>query len=352
MSVKFNQRRGYWFVDTTWPDGMRTRVRMTDESTASKINMKIMVACNDEDRIWRKLRREMRLEGSVLQGFSALADSYYKGWVQVHNRSLRTKQSRLRILKAHFKAVPIDAISMQMIDGFIEARRNGGVENRTINRDMAVMNHLFEWAIDRGYFDANPAAKFRRLEEIEWIGARPDESSLDAIFFKLSETVRPVFVFLRETGCRREEAITLKRSQIDFLRATVTFHSNTKNGRSRQVPLTESALCAISSMPKRGETVFYHPDRLKHWTGDSVAIFWERAREAAGYSELRIHDLRHAYGIKLAERGCPMHFISEVMGHHLVDFTRKHYARFSPESASRAVLKVLDGGKAKTSEAG
>jgi integrase len=57
------------------------------------------------------------------------------------------------------------------------------------------------------------------------------------------------------------------------------------------------------------------------------------------------HKLRHAYGIKLAERGRTMHFISEVMGHHSVDYTRKQYARFSPESASRAVLYVLEGEK-------
>ena len=59
-------------------------------------------------------------------------------------------------------------------------------------------------------------------------------------------------------------------------------------------------------------------------------------------SALRIHDLRHAYAIKLAESGCPMHFISEVLGHSSTEFTRKRYARFSPESASRAVLRVLE----------
>ncbi len=41
-----------------------------------------------------------------------------------------------------------------------------------------------------------------------------------------------------------------------------------------------------------------------------------------------------------------MHFISEVLGHHSVEFTRKRYARFSPESAGRAVLLVLEGRKA------
>ena len=42
------------------------------------------------------------------------------------------------------------------------------------------------------------------------------------------------------------------------------------------------------------------------------------------------------------EDGCPMHFISAMLGHHSVRFTAKRYARFSPESASRAVLRVLE----------
>ncbi len=59
--------------------------------------------------------------------------------------------------------------------------------------------------------------------------------------------------------------------------------------------------------------------------------------------QLRIHDMRHAFGIKLAEEGCPMHYISEVLGHHSIDFTRRHYAKFSPDSASKSVLRVLEG---------
>jgi len=52
-------------------------------------------------------------------------------------------------------------------------------------------------------------------------------------------------------------------------------------------------------------------------------------------------DLRHACAIKLAERGCPMHFISEILGHHSLEFTRQRHAKFSPESASNAVRSFL-----------
>jgi integrase len=60
---------------------------------------------------------------------------------------------------------------------------------------------------------------------------------------------------------------------------------------------------------------------------------------------MRVYDHRHAYAIKLAEGGTAMHFISEVLGHSSTEFTREQYARFSRDSASRAVLKVLKGGE-------
>jgi len=129
-------------------------------------------------------------------------------------------------------------------------------------------------------------------------------------------------------------------------RRVVTF-VRTKSGKSRQVPLTERALRAIEAMPDPGVTeyVFYHPVSLNRW--NDARGPWKAARKAAGYPWLRVHDLRHAYAIKLAEAGVPMHFISEVLGHYSIDFTRKQYARFSPESASRAVLIALEGGKSE-----
>jgi len=82
--------------------------------------------------------------------------------------------------------------------------------------------------------------------------------------------------------------------------------------------------------------------------------FWDHARQQAAKASpgeasycisLRMHDLRHAYAIMLAEEGCPMHFISEVLGHYSVEFTRRRYARFSPDSAVQRVLTVIEGRK-------
>lgn len=326
---------------------------MADEETAARINKKIEVVCCDEDRIWKKLRKELRLEEGVLQGLSEFADLYFESWVVANNRSKASKKSLLKTIKAHFGSAPIDSIGNMNLDKFVAARRKAEVKNATINREIAALKHMYSWGVKRGYLESNPIASFELLEEVEWVGERPDESVIDGIIANIQPEARPIYIFLRETGARLSEAARLERHQIDFARANVTFHSITKNGKSRQVPLTLEALAAIAALPPHGRTVFYSPESLTPWNVDSVDGRWERARKKVMIgegsnrhpSQLRVHDLRHAYAIKLAEEGTPMHFISEMLGHHSVDFTRRRYARFSPESAGRAVLRVLEGRK-------
>lgn len=341
MSVRTTNNR--YLIDTRWPDGQRTRTVIPDLATATKINKKIEVACADEDRIWQRLRRELRLDGSGVCTFAQLADQYLEQYVKNYNQDVLNKRLKLAALKTFFASHGVEQISQQAIAGLIGSKRKEGVKNATINRYLGLLRHMFNWAVLQGIIEVVPFGRIEKLKEVEWVGTRPDEAVIDAIFARLDSRILPIFVFMRETGCRCGEARQLALDSVDFARQVVTFHGRTKSGRSRQVPLTDRALWAVQAMPVQGSTIFYHPSYLAPWTGDGLGWFWDRAR---GESKLRIHDLRHAYAIRLAEEGCPMHFISEVLGHHSVEFTRRRYARFSPESASRAVLRVLQGRKA------
>ena len=343
MSIRCRKDRDTWLVDTVWPDKVRTRIPAPDKQTAARLDLKIRAAMVDEKRVWRNLRSELGLDGERLQGFSELADSYFESYVLSRNRSTEFKSSRLGVLKKHFGDMSIESLATHHVDRFIAARKRGGVTNSTINRDLAVLSHLFQWALQRGHLRENPLADIKKLKEVQWVGERPDDTTIDTIFSHIPATAIPIFTFMRETGCRCGEAMKLKWGQVDYARATVTFEQ-TKSGKMRQVPLTSAALAALSVMPKHEQTVFYHPTTLKPWDASTVRKPWRQSRSKAN-SKLRIHDLRHAYAIKLAEAGCPMHFISEMLGHYSTEFTRTRYARYSPESASRAVLKVLEGGK-------
>ena len=355
MSFRYRKDRKTWVVDNVWPDKVRTRISAPDKATAMKIDLKIRAAVIDEKRVWKKLRSELGLDGERLQGFSELADRYISDYCMNNNRSVFLKQSRLNAMKQHFSTLPVDSMTVNHIDSYISARKQKGIKNNSINYDIAILKHLCSWAKSRGYIETDPLVSVSRLKEVEREGERPDESLIDAIFANLFAADIPIFTFIRETGCRQGEAISLTWDKVDYTRAIVTFHTTTKNGKSRQVPLTDAALVALSSMPRQGKTVFYNlpSGTIQKWTTGGLDKAWRKATEKvtvgtgadAHPSKLRIHDLRHAYAIKLAESGCPMHFISEVLGHGSTEFTRRKYARYSPESASRAVLKVLQCGR-------
>lgn len=313
---------------------------MPSESKANDISIRFQSA--RVDGTWRELRTKLDMESrpEVLT-FKELGNIYLEDYVKSYNRAYKSKKSRIAILGQKLAQVQVSSLTPHHVTEFVSSRKRHGACNRTINRDLIVLGHMLRWAVQDRYIQSNPLPEIQKLREIKWEGQRPSEEVVEAVFGKLDARVVPLYTFLRETGCRREEVLSLTHEQLDLGRGEVVLRDNTKNGKDRRVPLTKRALWAINAMPKASKYVFYHPDSLTRW--DSCRKPWIKAREAAGHPWLRAHDLRHAFGIRLAEQGCPMHFISEVMGHHSVDFTRRVYAKFSPESASRAVLRALEG---------
>ena len=336
-------RDGRLIVDTIWPDGKRTRRQVVSMDQAKKLDLRIRAS--SVDGTWRELRKRLDMERAEGMTFREASDLYLDQYVSTKNRDRRGKKSRLGLLARKIgPSTLLSEINHTTAARYAAEKSKGGASAATINRDLAALRHLLTWAASNQLIDRNPLEAWERLKERPYEHPRPTEEVINLVFEKLEEAARPLFMFLRHTGCRREEGLSLKWPQVDLRNCVVVLH-RTKSGKERTVPLTGEAIAAIRSMPRnpRTEYVFYHPVSLTRW--HEAKTPWIRARKAAGVPWLRIHDLRHAYAIKLAEAGVPMHFISKVLGHASVDFTEKIYAKFSPESATRAVLAVLEGGK-------
>ena len=59
-----------------------------------------------------------------------------------------------------------------------------------------------------------------------------------------------------DTGLRRDELFSLKSSQVDLLRGTITTTTLTKNGRRRKVPLPARSAQILAQIPRRLDTPF------------------------------------------------------------------------------------------------
>jgi len=346
MSVK--SRRDVWIVDVTWPDGIRWRKKMPDEDTATRIDN--MIAIAKVDGSWPELRITLEHKGAKAGLFRDFSDFYIKQYVRLQNKAIKTKLSRISHLKKRFGGMPLEAIRPQHLTAYISWRKGQGVSNATVNRELSVLRHMLEWAEEEELIKRNPIRKLKKLREVI-SDRRPREEDIDAVFLELDVRVIPLYTFVRWTGCRREEALSLKRWQVNIAKEEVIFTDNTKSDRFRYVPLPQEAIEAIEAMPPHPNTeyVFYNPNTGERWYDCRKP--WLAARKAAGVPSLTVKDLRKAYGIKLAESGCPMHYIQAVLGHASVRTTERYYAVFSPQSAKKQVLRVLQGGKAQRESA-
>ena len=110
------------------------------------------------------------------------------------------------------------------------------------------------------------------------------------------------------TSCmRRGDMMSLEWNHIDEERCKALL-PNTKNGRSRWVPLSELALKHIEQAPRAAGRVFPITD---------VAFrqAWDRLRDRAGIVDLTFHDLRHESISRKFESGMNIPQVMAISGH-------------------------------------
>jgi integrase len=119
--------------------------------------------------------------------------------------------------------------------------------------------------------------------------------------------ILPLVRLALATGMRRSELLSLTWSQVDFQRGIIAL-LKTKNGYPRQVPLTEEAIDVLWGLGRNGE-------RLFPLSCNAVRMAWQRARNRAGLTGFRFHDLRHEAISRFFEMGLSLPEVSMISGH-------------------------------------
>jgi site-specific recombinase XerD len=253
----------------------------------------------------------------------------------------------MRALCPIFGETALEDIKPSDMDQYFKLRKKAGISDATMNRDLAHLKHLMNFAIRRGVIKQNPIAMVEKFKEERRMRRRPTEEELDRFLESAEPRVRPLFGFIRETGCRLSESLRVQHEHINRDQRFVVFTDGTKSGRFRVVSLTDEALRWIDEMPRHATCpyVFWNEKTGRRWKNVRKPI--DAAIKASGLDWFRIKDLRRHYGIRLAEGGAEMHVIQAMLGHSSVKTTEEYYAHFSPNYAARRALQVLQGGKDK-----
>lgn len=155
-----------------------------------------------------------------------------------------------------------------------------------------------------------------------------------------------LFTFLYWTGCRRGEALALRKKDYDPQTGTVYIHHGVymyhqegfkplKNASSvRRIKLdtvlnkTVGEVCR--SLPDEDSFIFgiIEPLGVK-----AVHDHFKKAIQASGVKEIRLHDLRHSFATNAINNGVNIVALSRYMGHATIDQTLKTYSHLLEKTA-------------------
>lgn len=343
---------GQILCDRRWPDGKRFKRAYPNRKQAE--NMLTRIQASILDGSWRRFRDELQLRNRDKVRLKSFIETYMEDYARPRNKksSVVRKRVAFNAIEPLLGKLELEEITPARLHNYVRLRKKTGVSDATVNREIAVLKHALGYAVEIGLLKENPVERFKLLREERTERPRFSDEQIAAVIAALRPDCRPLFVFIRETGCRRGEALSLTHEQVQMESQLVVFNHDTKSRRYRYVPLTDAALEAVNALPKLGGCpyVFYNPKTQDRWR--QCRIEWQKARDKAGVPNLQVKDLRRYYAISLAERGASMHDIQQVLGHASVATTERHYAQFSPEHSARKILRVLQGGKSDGTKAG
>lgn len=330
------QRGGRWWI----------RYRFNGELIRQSIGDRVLAERTMEE-IRRRIsagRHEIQLKDER-RTFEAMAEEYLEA--KADKRSLRNDRLMLRQLTPVFGKAFVHAISRQEIEAHLRVRRKE-ISGATVNRTLALLRHLFNIAIDRGYLRDNPTRGIKKFKEAPWRRKYVfSEDELQALVNAAAPHLRAILVMAIGTGLRKGDILGLRWNDVDFEHNVITIY----------MQKTEDAL-ELPMLPMVRELLW----RRKATAGESPHVFgfngsariadiktaYRGALRRSGLATkgYHFHDLRRTFATMLYNRGVHLTKIQRLLGHKSVTTTERYLGVKFEETAQAITVLDVPGLKA------
>jgi integrase len=254
--------------------------------------------------------------------------------------TLMNYESCLRVhLVPFFGARPLHRITREHVDAFIALKARQGLAPKSVLNYLGVLHSVFAFAERRGLVAANPCnlvdkpraagaeARIRFLTPSELddlLGVAAGATS------PIASTDRLLYLTAALTGLRQGELLALRWKDVDWDARRVRVRESLVRGEfttpksrrsTRSVPLATRVASELadhrlsSAFGAPDDLVFCHPRLGGPLERSRLFKRFKSNAVAAGFPEMRFHDLRHTFGTRMAGAGVPLRTLQEWMGH-------------------------------------
>jgi len=155
---------------------------------------------------------------------------------------------------------------------------------------------------------------------------------------------RALVEVLLGTGLRLSEALSLKRSRIDFGRREAQVIG--KGNKERCVFFNRRSLRWLKEYFSRrqdgSDHAFVLGETGKALSRDTAEAYFRRVQQRTSFpKKVTAHVLRHTVATTLLFNGCPLSHIKEILGHERLETTVHYYIGTDKTAAQKAFLQHL-----------
>ena len=263
----------------------------------------------------------------------------YMDYAKANKRSwLRDEQIMTHLAQAFGRSMLNDIGALQ-IERYKIDRLKAPVTSATVNREIALLKHMYNLAETWGlFFGRNPVKGVKFLAENNEKLRTLSEQEEATLLSHCSPYLQDLVTFAINTGFRLGEILNLKWEAID-LDNNIIKTLVKKNRRMLEVPLNPAALAVVKGWYgiRKCDYVFYNPETGGQWKDLWLGL--KKACRKAGLEDVTWHTLRHSFATRLNGGGADLVTVKELLGHSDIKTTMR-YAHTNREAKQKAVARL------------
>jgi len=314
-----------WYIDFTF-HGQRIREMIGPSRKGAE-----KVIAKRKAEIAESKFLDVRKDPSPIKFYDFVKE--YLQWSKANKKpsSYQRDLCSMRALSKEFEKKNIQEITTWQIEKY-KAKRKEEVKPASVNREIALLKHMYTKGIEWGKVKESLAKKVKLLKgEVKRVRyLMPDQVQI--FLSNCADHLRPLVTVAVHTGMRRGELLSLRWDQVNFEQGFITL-LDTKNHERRDIPMNETVKTTLRAMDRQDDYVFsgFYGRRF-----DRIKRSFHDALKKSEIEDFRLHDLRHTFASNLVMAGEDLNTVRELLGHKDLTMTLR-YAHLAPGKKAKAV---------------
>jgi len=195
----------------------------------------------------------------------------------------------------------------------------------SLNRDLALLKHVFSYAVREGWLEKNPVSRIKLEKENN---ARDRVLSPEEFTRLQAHSVlhlQAINLVAYQTGMRQGEILHLTWDRVDFKAKVIRLQAeDTKSNEGRSVPLTPELTELFRGLYKVRYLQEAHVFLVKGQSVSSIKTAFNAACRRANIQGFHFHDFRHTAVTNMRRAGIDHLTIMKITGHKTLEVFKRY----------------------------